>query len=67
MYKLWHKLFGWDYIYWEEPWASGICRIHIDGEGNPYFYKYKSIKVLNWIKETEYIRWLTCNREKYNV
>jgi hypothetical protein len=32
MYKLWHYLFGWDYIYWENIADCAIARIHTTHE-----------------------------------
>ena len=67
MYKILHKLFGWDYIHWKDAInAFGIARIHTDAEGNPYFWKYKNINCLVCLKDTYHrIVWLTCKREKY--
>lgn len=73
MWKLWNKLFGWDYIYWQNTADQGIARVHVDGEGNPFYYRYKNIGVIGRIpnpktklREWEYPpMWLTCLPSKY--
>lgn len=66
-YKLLNKLFGWDYIHWENCVSSGIARIHIDAEGRPYYWRYKIAKCLDHLDRvpSNEITWLTCKREKY--
>lgn len=65
LYKLWHKLFGWDYIQWNNVVASGIARVFNNTEGDTYYWRYKSIKVLDQIKTKNQVVWLTCNSSKY--
>jgi hypothetical protein len=42
-YKLFNKLFGWDYISWNNFVHQGIARVHVDGLGKPYYWRYKNI------------------------
>ena len=65
VWKILHKLFGWDYIYWDGSCDQGVARIHIDGEGNLYYWRYKSIRVLDKIERSEQVTWLTCHPGKY--
>ena len=66
LYKILHKLFGWDYIYWDNIADTGIARIHVDAENKPFYWRYKSTKVLDNVDGTDSkIRWLTCPRSKY--
>lgn len=67
-YKILHRLFGWDYIYWENTADQGIARVLIDGEGNPFYWRYKITKLADslvpdktWVR----IMWLTCPPSKY--
>lgn len=66
MYKLLHKLFGWDYIQWDNSVDSGISRIHIDGDGIPYYWRYKVNSVADRLN-VPFVRiiWLTCPRSRY--
>lgn len=36
MWRLWHKLFGWDYIYWSLG-THGVRRIRVAPNGFVYF------------------------------
>ena len=65
MYKLWHKLFGWDYVAWRNSADQGISRVHTDGDGVAFYWRYKSTKVADRIKTREDVLWLTCTPEKY--
>lgn len=69
MWKILHRLFGWDYIYWENSAASGVARVHVDARGDAYYwrYNYKSTKVLDPIPPMPgtRVRWLTCKPDKY--
>jgi hypothetical protein len=65
MYKILHKLFGWDYIHWQNVCDRGIARAHLDAENKPYFWKYKMTGVLEKITSAEQVTWLTCKPEKY--
>lgn len=65
IYKLWHRLFGWDYIYWKNSADQGISRIYKDALGNPFYWRYFSITVLDPIINEKQVTWLTCNPSKY--
>lgn len=66
MYKLLNKLFGWDYIQWKNTVDSGIARIHVDGNGIPYYWRYKITDVADRPDDPfTRIIWLTCNKNKY--
>jgi len=60
MYKILNKLFGWNYVSWANSADSGIARVHVDGAEKVYYWRYKSTKVLDIIREPEQVRWLTC-------
>lgn len=66
MYKLWHKLFGWDYIHWENSADSGIARVHKNDDGVVWYWRYKSTRCIAVIPKVFYgIVWLTCSASKY--
>lgn len=65
MYKLLNFLFGWDYIYWRNSIDSGIARIRTSPDGTVWFWRYKSIKVIDKIEYKNDVMWLTCQPEKY--
>lgn len=65
MYKLWNRLFGWDYIYWQHGVNSGISRVFNDCNNKTIFYKYKSIGMIEEIIHPDQVFWLTCAPEKY--
>lgn len=66
MYKLWHRLFGWDYIYWSNGVSSGVSRVEKDGEGNLVYWKISSMQQdLTKITSPKDVVWLTCNPKKY--
>lgn len=65
MYKLWHKLFGWDYIHWSNSADQGISRLHKDALGNPFYWRYYSIGTLDRITDEKQVTWLTCSPSKY--
>ena len=66
MYRLFHKLFGWDYIYWTNLTDQGIARIYVDAENKPYYYRYRIPLVIDPADGSRsMIRWLTCHRTKY--
>ena len=64
VYKLWHKLFGWDYIHWDNFCDSEVSRVRIDGNGNPFYYHYNKY-VHDFDTTTDKVTWLTCNKSKY--
>lgn len=65
MWKLWHRLFGFDYIYWHNSAADGIARVWRTKCGNVVYWRYKNTKVLDEIKRHQDVKWLTCVPTKY--
>ncbi len=65
MWQLWHLLFGWDYIQWSSSYSSGIARVHIDGMGRVWYWRYKVTKVADIITDPKDVIWLTCSPKKY--
>lgn len=69
MWKLLHKIFGYDYVHWKNTADRGIARVRTDGEGNPYYIRYKGIGILDRLDNSDYskanIIWLTCSPTKY--
>ncbi len=65
MYKLLNKLFGWDYIQWSNFADSGIARVQKDFNGKLYYFRYRSIKVIDVIHDKDNFIWLTCEPIKY--
>lgn len=65
LYKLLNKILGWDYIHWSNSADSGIARVQLDAQQNPYFWQYKASKVLRRIEDPKQVVWLTCMPEKY--
>jgi hypothetical protein len=43
MYRLLNRLFGWDYIAWRNTCDQGIARIHKDGNGVLFYWRYKTL------------------------
>lgn len=65
MWKLLHKMFGWDYIQWSNSCAQGIARVYADHNGRVYYWRYKTTQLADEIKSPEQVFWLTCNPSKY--
>ena len=65
MWKLKHRLFGWDYIQWRNSADEGVARVHVDGMGRAYYWRYRNIHVADIIREPEQVLWLTCPPHKY--
>lgn len=64
-YKILHWLFAWDYIVWSKQIDQGIARVHIDGEGKPWYWRYKSTRLADRILRADQVIWLTCHPSKY--
>lgn len=80
MWRIWHKLFGWDYVRLiqgtlNDPsrpyWPSQLCRIQVDKSDRPYIMMYSDNE-----KKKDYIMafdrippenliWLTGDPDKY--
>lgn len=65
MWKLWNKLFGWDYVAWENSADQGVARVYQDGAGIAYYFRYPSIRLADRILKTNQVIWLTCKPSKY--
>lgn len=68
IWRLKHKLFGWDYVAWRNSAANGVARVYVSGEGKPYYWRYKFTKVLDPLDPPgplTRITWLTCPPSKY--
>jgi hypothetical protein len=58
-------LFGWDYVAWRNSADRGIARVHVDGMGRVFYWRYKNTRLADFITEPERVIWLTCGPEKY--
>jgi hypothetical protein len=65
MWRILHHLFGWDYVAWQNCVDQGTARVHVDGMGRAYYWRYKAIRVADFITNPERVIWLTCGPEKY--
>jgi hypothetical protein len=60
-----HRLFGYDYIQWRNSADQGVARVRLDGMGRAYYWRYESIKVIDYITDPKAVVWLTCSPDKY--
>jgi hypothetical protein len=62
IYKILHKLFGWDYIYFENTASHGMARVRTDAEGVHFYYWacYCRVDII-----PGQVKWMTCKRDKY--
>jgi len=67
MYKLLNLIFGWDYIQWSNFSDRGIARVHLDGNGRIFYWRYKTTRVADEIKHAKQVLWLTCKPEKFGI
>ena len=65
MYKLLNYMFGWDYIAWNNYCDSGIARVHKAVDGRVWYWRYKITNVMDEVKTTDQVMWLTCHPDKY--
>lgn len=65
MWKLMNRLFGWDYIQWRNSAANGVARVHVDGLGRAYYWRYKITNVADIVENPKQVLWLTCHPHKY--
>ena len=69
MYRLMHKLFGWDYVLWSNSADQGIARVWIAADGFVVYWRYRSTKVLDCITpesvKSRRVIFLTCHSDKY--
>lgn len=67
MWKLFHKAFGWDYIYFNMGISelNGVRRVRLTKSGDVYFISFAGH--LEFIPSHRCkISWLTCSPDKYN-
>ena len=64
-YRAFNWLFGWDYVQWWNVCDSGIARVHVDGTGRVFYWRYKNIAVADVIRKPDQVLWLTCSPDKY--
>lgn len=67
MWKIYNYLFGWDYVTWVNSADQGIARVHVDKNGNVFYWRYKITKISDPIKCAKNHLWLTCPPEKYGL
>lgn len=65
MWKIWNKLFGWDYIYWSNSSDQGVARIHKDYDEGCFYWRYKSTELADRVTMKRQVIWLTCSPDKY--
>lgn len=65
IYKLLHKLFGWDYVAWQNSASQGIARVHVSADGIVWYWRYKSTQLPDQILRPQQVLWLTCHPAKY--
>lgn len=65
MWKLLNFFFGYDYVVWANVADKGIARVHVDGLGRVFYWRYKSMRVADIIVEPKQVIWLTCSPNKY--
>jgi len=65
IYRILHRLFGWDYIQWTNTADSGIARVRVDGMGRVWYWRYRVTHVADFITQPELVLWLTCKPSKY--
>ena len=65
MWRLFNFYFGYDYVAWANSADNGIARVHVDGIGRAFYWRYKSTRVADIIVEPKQVIWLTCSPNKY--
>ena len=67
MWKIMHKLFGNDYVYWDNGTSNRVCKIYTTPFGEPYIHPYAFLSVIYFIKNIDpnNITFLTCDKNKY--
>ena len=67
MWKVFNYLFGWDYIQWRNSAARGISRVHVGGNDEVFYWRYKSTELADEIKTASQVIWLTCPPNKFQL
>lgn len=63
MYKIFNKLFGWDYVYFQNFATQGVKKVKTDFYGHPYYIWAVNSRVK--ITSKKQVMWLTCSADKY--
>ena len=70
MYKIFHKLFGWDYVFWRVGQVGnyGVSRIKTLPDGTHYITRYLDAGFVALKFGDPYIKltYLTCDPSKYS-
>jgi hypothetical protein len=65
MWRLWNKIFGWDYIAWRNTADKGIARINKGYNDECWYFRYKITRVIDIVTNKDQVVWLTCEPKKY--
>ncbi len=66
IWRLMHKLLGYDYVQWSNCVDQGVARVFVDGDGVARYWRYRSTKVMDMADgSNSAVVWLTCKRSKY--
>lgn len=66
MWYILNKIFGWDYIVWENSADRGISRVSRSPDGNVFYWRYRITCTVDYIKTPKDVKlWLTCPPSKY--
>ena len=70
MWRLWHKWFGWDYVYFTGPYhesaKSSVYRVKLDGMQRPYIIVKHTLERRHmFIEDPKTVVWMTCDATKY--
>lgn len=65
MWRILNKLFGYDYIVWNNGFKSGIARVHVNDDGVVYCYSNRMRSMIEKINSPDQVFWLTCKSNKY--
>lgn len=65
MWKLYHRLFGWDYIAWVNMSDQGVGRVRVSPDGRVFYWRYRSTDVWDVVRAPKDVLWLTCAPSKY--
>lgn len=62
MWRIFHFLFGWDYIQWRMGCHHGISRVRVNPEGIQFVWANGTAYELKYLTD---VFWITCKSEKY--
>lgn len=55
MWRLWHKLFGWQYVIYDFGFDSSIRRVRTSPTGVQYIKMYGGIKRVTTLRNVEFL------------